>query len=162
MPHLTLEYSANLRNFSELTRLCQALARVLVAQQDDGRPVYPIGGVRVRAIVADNYCIGDGRFQDAAFVHAILKIGAGRSDAVRKATGDALFDAMKSHFARESAAQGLALSLEIVEFSEGGTWKQNNLHARFAAPGRGVGPVPPAAPVPPRTPADPATPDLNA
>ena len=60
------------------------------------------------------------------------------------------------------AAQGLALSLEIVEFSEGGTWKQNNLNARFAAPGRGVGPVPPAAPVPPRTPADPATPDLNA
>jgi 5-carboxymethyl-2-hydroxymuconate isomerase len=27
--------------------------------------------------------------------------------------------------------QGLALSLEVGEFSEAGTWKHNNLHARM-------------------------------
>ena len=111
MPHLTIEYSANLRNFGGFSKLCSELAQVLVAQQADGKPVYPIGGVRVRAIVADHWCIGDGTQQDAAFVHARFLIGAGRSDAVKQATGDALFKAIKKHFAREFDSQGLALSL---------------------------------------------------
>lgn len=131
MPHLTIEYSANLRNFGGFSKLCNELAQVLVAQRADGKPVYPIGGIRVRAVVADHWCIGDGSLHDAAFVHARFFIGAGRSEAVKKATGDALFEAIKKHFAREFDAQGLALSLEIGEFSEAGTWKHNNLHGRY-------------------------------
>ena len=133
MPHLTIEYSANLRNFGGFSKLCSVLAKTLVAQQLDGKPVYPIGGIRVRAIAADDWCIGDGSQHDAAFVHARFTIGAGRSEAVKKATGDALFEAMKQHFAREFDSQGLALSLEIGEFSEAGTWKHNNLHGRYSA-----------------------------
>ena len=64
-------------------------------------------------------------------MHAILKMGAGRSAAVRDAACDALFEVIKQHFAPQFAAQGLALSLEMSEFSEAGTWKHNNLHARF-------------------------------
>lgn len=130
MPHLTLEYSANLRANGNIGPLCRQLAACLCAQQADGKAVYPTGGVRVRALPADDYCIADGA-ADAAFVHASLKIGAGRSEAVRKMTGEALFDIMKNHFAELFAQSGLALSLEIVEFSENGTWKHNNLHARF-------------------------------
>ena len=58
-------------------------------------------------------------------------MGAGRSEAVRNATCSALFEVIKQHFATQFAAQGLALSLEASEFSESGTWKHNNLHARF-------------------------------
>ena len=133
MPHLTIEYSANLRNFGGFSKLCNELAQVLVAQQADGKPVYPVGGIRVRAVVAEHWCIGDGSLQDSAFVHVRLQIGAGRSEATRQATGDALFERLKKHFAREFDAQGLALSLEIGEFSETGTWKHNNLHERYAA-----------------------------
>jgi 5-carboxymethyl-2-hydroxymuconate isomerase len=64
-------------------------------------------------------------------VHAVLKIGAGRSDAAKQATCNGLFDIMKAHFAERFAAQGLALSLELNEFSEAGTLKHNNLHPRF-------------------------------
>jgi 5-carboxymethyl-2-hydroxymuconate isomerase len=131
MPHLTLEYSANLRAEGKFPALCQALAQVLVAQQLDGKPVYPIGGVRVRAIPCEDFCMTDGTAPDAGFVHARLSIGAGRSADTQKATGEALFDTMKSHFARQFAQQGLALSLEMGEFSETGTWKHNNLHARY-------------------------------
>ena len=130
MPHLTLEYSGNLRESGDFGTLCAALARTLMAQQADGELVYPLGGIRVRAIAADAWCIGDGR-ADAAFVHARLSVGAGRSEAVRQATGDALFAVMKAHFAELFARQGLALSLEIGEFSGAGTWKHNNLHARM-------------------------------
>lgn len=132
MPHLTLEYSADIRANSDIKALCGKLARCLVAQQADGKAVYPIGGIRVRALAADDYCIGNGGV-DAAFVHAALKIGAGRSEQTKKSTGDALFDVMKAHFAELYEQQGLALSLEISEFSETGTWKHNNLHARFRA-----------------------------
>jgi 5-carboxymethyl-2-hydroxymuconate isomerase len=96
--------------------------------------VFPPGGVRVRAIACEDYCIADGTLCDAGFVHAILKIGAGRSDAAKLATSTALFDIMKAHFAEQFSTRGLALSLELIEFSESGTLKHNNLHARFKKP----------------------------
>ena len=43
---------------------------------------------------------------------------------------------MKAHFSDQFAKQGLALSLELNEFSEAGTLKHNNLHARFKKPQR--------------------------
>ncbi|MFM0247354.1 5-carboxymethyl-2-hydroxymuconate Delta-isomerase [Paraburkholderia sediminicola] len=132
MPHLTLVYSANLAGEESIGELCNTLARCLDAQRENEQRVYPLGGIRVRALRCEQYCIADGR-PDAAFLHANLKIAAGRSDAAKKATGDALFDAIKQHFAAEFEKHGLALSLEINEFSEAGTWKHNNLHARLKA-----------------------------
>jgi 5-carboxymethyl-2-hydroxymuconate isomerase len=130
MPHLTLEYSANLADDERIGELCRKLAQCLDAQRESDQRVYPLGGIRVRAVRCEQYCIADGR-ADAAFLHANLKIGAGRSEAARKATGDALFDVIRQHFAETFDKQGLALSLEINEFSEAGTWKHNNLHARL-------------------------------
>ena len=90
----------------------------------------PIGGVRSRAICLTEYCVADGMHDDA-FVHATLKIGAGRDAATRQQIGDALFEMIKAHFSALEAKRYLALSMEIVEFSESGTWKQNNIHARY-------------------------------
>ncbi|MFL9960636.1 5-carboxymethyl-2-hydroxymuconate Delta-isomerase [Paraburkholderia sediminicola] len=132
MPHLTLEYSANLADAQRIGQLCDKLAQCLDARRENEQKVYPLGGIRVRAVRCEQYRVADGR-PDAAFLHANLKIGAGRSDAVKKATGDALFALIKQHFAAEFEQQGLALSLEINEFSEAGTWKHNNLHARLKA-----------------------------
>jgi 5-carboxymethyl-2-hydroxymuconate isomerase len=134
MSHLTLEYSANLRAHGRFGELCRKLAQCMTALTVDGATVYPPGGVRVRAISCEDYCIADGTASDAGFVHAVLKIGAGRSAAAKQATCNGLFDIMKAHFADQFAGQGLALSLELNEFSEAGTLKHNNLHARFKKP----------------------------
>jgi len=131
MSHMTLEYSANLRDAGRFGELCRKLARFMTALRMEGAAVFPPGGVRVRAIACEEYCIADGTASDAGFVHAILKIGAGRGDAAKQAVCAGLFDIMKAHFAEQFAAQGLALSLELNEFSEAGTLKYNNLHARF-------------------------------
>ena len=131
MSHMTLEYSSNLRANGRFGELCRELARFMAALTVDGQGVFPPGGVRVRAIPCDDYCIADGSMEDAGFVHAILKIGAGRSEAAKAATRDGLFGIMKAHFASQFADQGLALSLELAEFSESGTLKHNNLHARL-------------------------------
>ena len=134
MSHLTLEYSANLRSAGRFGELCRELARYMVELRVADQLVFPAGGVRVRAIACDDYCIADGSIADAGFVHAVLKIGAGRSDAAKTATCGGLFDLMKAHFASLYAERGLALSLEFVEFSESGTLKHNNLHARLKKP----------------------------
>jgi 5-carboxymethyl-2-hydroxymuconate isomerase len=134
MSHVTLEYSANLRDSGGFGELCRKLAQFMTSLTVEGAAVFPPGGVRVRAIPCDEYCIADGTASDAGFVHAVLKIGAGRSDAAKKAVCAGLFDIMKAHFADQFAKQGLALSLELNEFSEAGTLKHNNLHARFKKP----------------------------
>ena len=128
---MTLEYSENLRASGDFAGLCRKLAQFMCALEADGKPVFPPGGVRVRAIGFTDYCIADGSLDDAGFVHANLKIGAGRTEATQKATVEGLFEIMKSHFAPQFAAHGLALSLELNELSEAGTLKHNNLHARF-------------------------------
>ena len=131
MSHMTLEYSANLRAEGRFGELCRKLAQFMTALRVEGTAVFPPGGVRVRAVPFEDYCIADGSVSGAGFVHAILKIGAGRSDAAKQATCAGLFDIMKMHFAEQFDKQGLALSLELNEFSEAGTLKHNNLHPRF-------------------------------
>lgn len=128
MPHLILEYTDNLEAEGDIAGLLPKLSAALI---DQG--AYPVGGIRVRAIGLKHYRIADGR-EDDAFVHATLKIGAGRTDAVKQATCDTLFETIKAHFADLFARRYLALSLELVEFSEAGTWKHNNLHQRFRKP----------------------------
>ena len=131
---MTLEYSANLRGEGRFGELCRKLAQFMTALRIDGAAVFPPGGVRVRAIACEEYCIADGTAHDAGFVHAVLKIGAGRGDAAKQATCAGLFEIMKEHFAEQFSKRGLALSLELAEFSESGTLKHNNRHARFKKP----------------------------
>lgn len=126
MPHLTFEYTDNLHADGNIPALLKKANQVLIDQGG----VFPIGGIRSRAIRLTDYCVADGTVDDA-FVHATLKIGAGRSDEQKKKAGDELFQMLSEHFAAIYQQRPLALSLEIVEFSEAGTWKQNNIHARY-------------------------------
>jgi 5-carboxymethyl-2-hydroxymuconate isomerase len=131
MSHMTLEYSANLQAAGGFNELCVLLAKYMAGLRIAGNRVFPPGGVRVRAIRCADYCIADGSLHDAGFVHAILKIGAGRSEEAKRATAEGLFDIIKTHFATQFVSRGLALSLELTEFSEQGTLKHNNLHVLF-------------------------------
>lgn len=134
MSHMTLEYSGNLRKLGRFPALCRKLAQFMVDLRVEGNVVFPPGGIRVRALPCEDFCIADGSATDAGFVHANLKIGAGRSQVAKNATANGLFDLMKAHFAETYATQGFALSMELNEFSEAGIWKQNNLHTRFKKP----------------------------
>jgi 5-carboxymethyl-2-hydroxymuconate isomerase len=126
MPHIVIEYTANLGAQARIPELLKTVNQTMIAQ--DG--VFPTGGIRSRALRLDDYRMADGAADDA-FVHVTLKIGSGRSEAVKKQICDALFDAIKAHFAELYEKRYLALSLEIVEFSETGSYKHNNVHSRF-------------------------------
>jgi 5-carboxymethyl-2-hydroxymuconate isomerase len=126
MPHFIVEYTANLEQEGDIPGLLKKANATLIAQNG----VFPIGGIRSRANRLEHYRVADGE-ADYAFVHAELKMAAGRDEATKKRAGDALFDMMKAHFAALYERRYLALSMEITEFSETGTWKHNNVHARF-------------------------------
>lgn len=126
MPHLIYEYTDNLKAEGDIPGLLRKTNQVVIAQGG----VFPIGGIRARAICLTDYCVADGSADDA-FVHLTFKMGAGRTAEEKQKVGDELFAMLKDHFAELFARRGLALSMEIVEFSEAGTWKQNNIHARY-------------------------------
>ncbi|UCV27042.1 5-carboxymethyl-2-hydroxymuconate Delta-isomerase [Ferribacterium limneticum] len=128
MPHLIFEITDNLNTpESDVPGLLKKANQVLIDQGG----VFPTGGIRSRVIWLTDYCVADGSQPTDAFVHATLKIGAGRSDEAKKKTGDELFAMLSEHFASSFERHGLALSMEIAEFSEAGTWKKNNIHPRY-------------------------------
>lgn len=129
MPHLTFECTDNIYDEAAIPAMLKKANAILIAQGG----VFPTGGIRSRAVRVVDYCIADGSADDA-FVHASLKIGSGRSEETKKKACDELFQMMSEHFADIFGRRGLALSLEISEFSEAGTWKQNNIHARYRKP----------------------------
>ena len=127
MPHFIVEYTDNLRDAGDIKGLLRKVNQVLIAQGG----VFPTGAIRSRAIELRDYVVADDTSDDA-FVHATLKIGAGRTPEQKKQACDALFATMKEHFAALYATRPLALSMELQEFDEAGTYKHNNIHARYA------------------------------
>lgn len=133
MPHLVIEYTANLGPDAGITTLCQTLAGVLVAQRDPGgAPVFPIGGTRVLAYPAPCFAVADGG-ADRAFVYLNMRIAPGRPGEVVKAVGDALLTAVKDHLAPIFAGQPLGITLHIDEGSPAYEAKHSNLHPLFKA-----------------------------
>ncbi|MEW4283148.1 5-carboxymethyl-2-hydroxymuconate Delta-isomerase [Priestia koreensis] len=126
MPHFTLEYTDNMKQEARISLLLEKVNDLLISKS----PLFPVGGIRSRAIELHDYRIADGK-EDDAFVHATLKIGAGRSEADKKNVCEELFAVIKEHFAEMYERRYLALSLELIEFSEAGTYKHNNIHGRF-------------------------------
>lgn len=128
MPHLTYEITANLdQPGSDIAGLLRRSNQVLIDQGG----VFPTGGIRSRVLWLRDWCVADGSHGDDAFIHARLQVGAGRTPEQLTRVCDELFALLCQHFAAEFERRGLALSLECSEFSEAGTWKKNNLHARY-------------------------------
>ena len=126
MAHVIVEYTANIRAQADIAGLLSAINEALIAQPG----VFPVGGIRSRAVELSEYRMADGA-DDYAFVHITLKMGAGRDAETKTRVSDELFEAVKAHFAELYSQRLLALSMEVCEFDERGTYKQNNVHARF-------------------------------
>ena len=98
MPHVVVEYTANLRAEADVPALLQAINAYLIDQRTADGPVFPVGGIRSRAIELTDFCVADGQDPDDAFVHVRITIGAGRDAAVKQALHDGLFDTPEGAF----------------------------------------------------------------
>lgn len=132
MPHLIALYTPNIESRTDLTALCRRLADVMLEQRDEtGRQVFPTGGTRVLAFPAAHYAVADGK-NDYAFVYLNLRMGSGRSEAVKKRVGDELMNVVEAHFEPIFGSQPMGCTLQIDE-SPGQVYdgKYSNLHPLF-------------------------------
>ena len=127
MPHLDIQYTANLEADADMTGLCRALTATLVGLRNDAdEPVFPLTGTRVMAWPAAHYAVADGA-PDRAFIYLLLRIKPGRSDAIKKKAGDALLAAALAHLKPVFAQHAVGLTLEVDEGAHIYEGKQNNL-----------------------------------
>jgi len=134
MPHLVLLYSGNLETETDMTVLCRRLADAMLTVRDEhGQQVYPTGGVRVFAYPAPHYAVADGT-RDYAFVYLNLRMGRGRTEAVKKRSGEAVLAAAKAHFEPLFASRYIGLTLQIDEGQEVFDAKHSTIHPLFRKP----------------------------
>jgi len=123
MPHIIVEYSANLDSETQIRALVKRLHE---AALETG--LFPLGGVRTRAARRDIYEIADGH-SDNAFIHVLMRMGAGREEEEKNAAGQHIFDALTAGLEGVVAPGApLAVSLEMVEIDPRFSFKKNNLH----------------------------------
>jgi 5-carboxymethyl-2-hydroxymuconate isomerase len=122
LPHLIVEYSANIEDQIALDALLDKLHSCAL-----GTGVFPMGGLRVRAHRADAYRIAD-KAPDNGFVHVTAIIGHGRPLDVQQRAGEELLAALTQHLQSLYERSPLAISLNIQESHPVLNFKKNNLH----------------------------------
>ena len=122
MPHFTLEYSANLDARLEMGKVVEIVRKAAV---ETG--IFPLGGIRVRAIRCEHYAIADGN-ADFGFLDMVLRLGEGRDLATRKKAGEHIFKALSAHLDPVFANGKFALSFDMQINDKETSWKRNNLH----------------------------------
>lgn len=122
MPHFIAEYSANLQDSVDFQDLFQQVNDFL-----GNTGVFPLGGIRSRAIRLDQYRVADGK-HDYAFVHMTLKVGSGRDLETRQKVATELFALIEQFFLPLKAERLLAVSFEMTELDPVLNFKSNNIH----------------------------------
>jgi 5-carboxymethyl-2-hydroxymuconate isomerase len=122
MPHLNIEYSANLDDALDIQALVD---RIHETALETG--IFPLGGVRTRAESRSHYRIANGD-PKAGYIHMLVRIGAGRPFETRRAAGDKIFEALCDFTDELYRSRPLALSFELHEIPPDMAWRKNNLH----------------------------------
>src|SRR3981189_2643056 len=78
MPHFTIEYSGNLDGRVDMGKVVEVVRKAAV---ETG--IFPLGGIRVRAVRCEHYAIADGN-PHLGFLDMVLRLGEGRDLATRK------------------------------------------------------------------------------
>ena len=110
MAHFIYEYSANLPR--DLLDLPGLMERMHSAAAESG--VFPLSGIRSRAICCEDYRVGDGN-PEHGFINLSMKVGRGRDEDTRAQIGEQLFDILVAHLQPVLERQGLAISFEMRE-----------------------------------------------
>lgn len=122
MAHFIYEYSANLPE--ELLDLPGLMAKVHQAAANSG--VFPLTGIRSRAMRCDDFLVGDGN-PDNGFINLSIKLGRGRDLDTRMQIGQQLFDIIVQHLQPILDQQGLAISFEMRELEEHVKFNHKNI-----------------------------------
>ena len=117
MPHLTLEYSANVESPSDLPDLFARLHHVLAE----------VGGIKIencktRSRKVRDFLVATGG-ESQAFVHLDVRFLEGRPPETRQEVGEALLEALLQGFRESVERLELQVTVEIQEIARAGYFK---------------------------------------
>ncbi len=107
MPHLTIDYSANMEEVCDIAGLCDHLRRTAA-----GLDVFPETGVRVRAHRADHVSIGDGD-PVHGYVDISVRLREGRAQVDKENAVSVLFGAAREYLYDVINSRPVMLSMEM-------------------------------------------------
>jgi 5-carboxymethyl-2-hydroxymuconate isomerase len=120
MPHIQIDYTANLEVDIQERKLVETLHQVAV---ESG--IFPVWGIRTIAQPVGHYLVGNGA-ADNAFVQVFVRIGPGRDLALRQHIASLLFDALVRSMGTLMETRRLGCQLEVMEFDAALTHLANN------------------------------------
>lgn len=143
MPHLVILYTPNVEAEVDMGLLCRSLADAMLTVEDEqGRQVFPTGGVRVLAYPAAHYAVADGGAAgraaggsgDYAFIYLHLRMGRGRSELVQRRAGKTLEDAAMRQLRSLLQARAVGVTLQVDVGTEVFDARNSSLHPLFRNP----------------------------
>src|ERR1700751_5581771 len=122
MPHFTIEYSANLDSRIDMGAVVEVVREAAI---ETG--IFPLGGIRVRAVRCEHYAIADGR-NDYGFLDMVLRLGESPDVGAGKKAGEHILKALSAHLDPVFANSKFALSFDMQINDKETSWKRNNIH----------------------------------
>src|SRR5512139_4077278 len=107
MPHLVLEYSANVPDEPDFDRVLERLHQAMTTAGP-----FDIANVKSRVVCRERFRAADGA-PERAFVHLSVAVLAGREPEVLRATGQALLSVLQESFPRARSERRCDITLEI-------------------------------------------------
>ena len=107
MPHFSIEYSSNLEKKVDIKNFCNILR---LAGIETG--VFPIKGIRVRAITCHHYSIADNNPENG-FIDISVRLREGRDLETRKKATQHIFDTAQNFLNPILEKTPFALSMEM-------------------------------------------------
>ena len=109
MPHLVLEYSANVPDEPDFDLVLRRLHEAMTTAGP-----FDLANVKSRAVRHERFRAADGA-PDRAFVHLTVSVLAGRDGAALRSTAEALLAVLRESFPRARSERRCDLTLEIRE-----------------------------------------------
>jgi len=107
MPHIMIDYSANMEEAVDIAVLCELLRKTGI---ETG--MFPMAGIRVRAFRADHVAIGDGDPRHG-YIDISVRLRGGRTFEAKKMATEALFAAAREFLQPVIDTRPFALSMEM-------------------------------------------------
>jgi 5-carboxymethyl-2-hydroxymuconate isomerase len=124
MPHLIIEYSANVADVLDESELVVAMHDAALATS-----IAPLDALRTRAVAREHYAIADCDPSNK-FIAVTARLGAGRSDDEKDSLVDALMNALDQLLGDKQST--IMLSVEYQEIDPARRVNKNNLRSVVA------------------------------
>lgn len=125
MPHVTIEYSANVADHHDIDALVGAVHQ---AALDNGLP--SADALRTRAVAQAHYRVADGQ-PDHAFIAMTARVGPGRASDKKSGFIEQLLDAARTQIAAEGGPLAVAWSIELTEIDAQFRINDNGVRSRL-------------------------------